>query len=243
MEGVKVGDVNQSHVLNADDTYLDLRSESNYNLIVREFRESSGELVYGFYASEDFMLSGIQATFDVGHIEKLNLFPHGLNIGEQNFHKKNGRLKISWSDHDQNFEKGDLLFEFVSKGDFDDSRIQLDSNSQNEIYQASDLTPHFLNLEFEKGESYRNSDTAIQLNVHPNPFNTETIVQIRSQKNILTKYNLIDVNGRLIVSNPIQLEAGINNIIINRSELPGGGMYFIVLAQEDDMYVQKIVMY
>ncbi|MDA8693183.1 T9SS type A sorting domain-containing protein [Saprospiraceae bacterium] len=242
-EGIKVGDVNQTYILNAQESNLDSRSQSNYNLIVKEQRNKNGELVVGFFASEDFNLSGIQATFNVGDTKQAQLVPHKLNIGEHNYHLKKDQLKISWTSQNQEIKKGELLFELFIENSQKVDHIQLDNDSQNEIYQSSDLKAQSLILEFENESIVQYIDDSIKLHVHPNPFTDVTQVQIVSKERLVTTYKIIDATGQLITSRFIQLETGINTININRAEFPGTGVYFIMIHKNERVYMEKVVLY
>jgi hypothetical protein len=240
LEGIKVGDVNQSYILSANETQVESRSHSNFKFIKKEYQNNAGELLVGFFASEDFYLSGFQATFNVGDCTELRIVPHKLSIAKQNYHLKKDELKITWSSQNQEIKKGELLFEFVCDAHQELGTIHLDSESQNEIYKASDLSAHSLVLENEN--NYQNNDDNVQLNVLPNPFKDVTKVQILSKERFTTKYELIDATGKLIKSTSVILEPGINEIDLNRTEFPGTGIYFIMIHQNQSVFIKRVVL-
>ena len=240
LEGIKVGDVNQSYILSATKTELEPRSQSSFKLIVKESRNNDGELLVGFFASEDFHLSGFQATFNVGDYSEFRLVPHKLPIAKQNFHINNDALKITWSSQNQEIKKDELLFEIVFEEYQEVGNIYLDSSTKNEIYQASDLSVYSLALENEI--NHQNNDDAVQLNILPNPFRNVTKVQIVSKERLATKYELIDATGKLIKSKSILLEPGVNEIDLNRTELPGAGIYFIMIHRNQSVFIKRIVL-
>ena len=113
LQAIKIGDVNESHISDVYGTKVDSRAESNFNLILREYRNKSGKLTVGFLASNDFELAGFQATLNVGDYKELGVVPHTLNITDNNHYYHNGVLKMSWSNQNMMIKKGALLFEIV----------------------------------------------------------------------------------------------------------------------------------
>ena len=90
--------------------------------------------------------------------------------------------------------------------------------------------------------NHQNNDDAVQLNILPNPFRNVTKVQIVSKERLATKYELIDATGKLIKSKSILLEPGINEIDLNRTELPGAGIYFIMIHRNQSVFIKRIVL-
>ncbi|NNE16452.1 MAG: hypothetical protein HKN51_15835, partial [Saprospiraceae bacterium] len=143
LEGIKVGDVNQSYIaMTHHATEEDDNNKSNFILKTKEIQNYNEDVSLGFYAAENFSLSGIQATFNIGNYTDLNIVPHILNIENHNYHIINDKLKVTWTSQYQEVQKGDLLFEIVNNEGQELSEITLDADAQNEIYQTSDLSVH-----------------------------------------------------------------------------------------------------
>ena len=242
LEGIKVGDINQSYLLTANETELDYRTQSSFKLVTREYRNDTGELIVAFYATEDLDLSGLQATFNIGNNNALKLNSRKITLDESNYHLKNGELKMSWLSQGQEIKRGELLFEMALGENQNGNPIQLESNARNEIYSSSDLRAQSLVLEYENEVDFLDNIEAVQLNVNPNPFRDATKVQFVSKEKFETKYEIIDISGRLIKSKSIQLETGINEVDLNRNEFPGSGIYFIRVNHNQSVFIKRVVL-
>jgi len=242
LEAVKVGDINQSYNLNIDSNKIESRQNSTFKLITEEYQNSKDELSISFLASEDFDLAGIQAAFNVGNNTKLKVIPRKLNITQENFHLKNNTLNLTWSNHNVDIKKDDVLFEILFEECQNKNFINFNSNAHNEIYQTSDLSIHTLVLDTKIQNININNDDSIQLTVYPNPFSDGAKLQISSEENFTTKYELIDASGRLIKSKSVSLESGVNEIQLNHSDFPGTGVYFIRIHQNQSVFIKRIVL-
>ena len=243
LTGVKVGDVDQSYVVDSNQVEVDFRSVSNFVFDAQKYRNDQGKLVVGFFASEDIHLSGLQATFNLEGYNVLNILPHKLNITQHNFHLKDDKLKVSWTSQNQEVKEGELLFEIVCDEGQGAGPIKLDVDTQNEIYHGSDLNVQSVVIEYRNESNETDISDPVLVTVSPNPFRDVAKVQIVSKKKTSTNYELLDVNGKLIRSESLLLEAGVNEINIDRSDLHGVGIYFIVIRQDQSVFTERIVLY
>ena len=239
LQAIKVGDVNQSHSRNADNSIIESRSSSSFKLILKENRNEEGEISVGFFASEDFDLAGFQATLSVGEHPNLQLVPHQLSITQENYHYKDEELRISWSSQNQKVQEGDLLFELLLNASEETSHIYLDTNSNNEIYHSEDFNARLLSLEYDNQSQI--NEELLQLFIHPNPIKNTSTIQIVSKEKAVSQFQLIDATGKLIQSKSILLVDGYNEIDLNRNEFPQSGIYFIRMLQNETVFVKRIV--
>jgi len=243
LEAIKVGDVNQSHTLTANKTYVDSRSLTNFKLILKKYRNTEGELSVGFYASKDIKLAGLQAALHVGDHKGLKLIPHQLDITAENYHRTSDLIKISWSNQNQEIQTGELLFEITYENSEAIAPIYLDSDFDNELYQSIDLSAHSLVLDYADDTRVNNKEDILQMYIHPNPVNYKSTIRVVSKDRQATQYEIIDAAGLLITSKSITLEAGHNKININRNEFPESGVYFVRVVQGEVVCVRRIVVF
>ena len=243
LQAIKIGDVNESHISDVYGTKVDSRAESNFNLILREYRNKSGKLTVGFLASNDFELAGFQATLNVGDYKELGVVPHTLNITDNNHYYHNGVLKMSWSNQNMMIKKGALLFEIVYQEAQKLEPIYLDLDATNEIYQSTDLSAYLLNLKYDNTNFSQNKEEVLQIHINPNPFRDATNIQIVSMERLATKYEMIDVSGKIIKSELIFLESGINEINLDRDAFPEAGIYFIRVHRKETVFVEKYILF
>jgi len=240
LEGIKIGDVNQSYILRANKPVLDSRAQSNFKFEVKEYLNDNEELTFGFFASADFDMAGFQAAFKVGDLTGVSIVSHELTIGEQDYNLDDDDLKISWSSQNQKIEKGQLLFEILCEVDESVGGIQFSPDAQNEIYDAVEMRVH--NLILESVQDNLSSDDSIQFNSYPNPFRDQMKVQIFSKDDFTTQYELIDISGRLIKSNSVHLTKGVNEIDFKRETFPNTGIYFLKIQYKDSVFIERIVL-
>ena len=240
LEAVKIGDVNQSHLLNVNKSELDSRSIASYRLITTEHRNDDNKLVVTFIASEDIHISGFQAAFNVGNYNEVKLVSNRLDIAEHNYHLKKDELRIAWSSQSQLIKRDDVLFELVIGEERGAAYIDIVSEFPNEIYHAPDLISQSLIIQ--KQNDFIDADHTVELSIHPNPFHDVAKVQIVSKEKIATNYELLDVSGKVINSESILLEQGINEIDLNRTAFPGSGIYYIIIHRDQSVFIERFIM-
>ncbi len=102
---------------------------------------------------------------------------------------------------------------------------------------CSELAPFIITTDTEKENPIYPTHTRKQTNdmketrvlinrIYPNPVQEECFVEIYSNQNTNTSIELIDLNGKVLLQEDVQLHEGLNTQTINASHLPNG-LYFI----------------
>jgi len=78
------------------------------------------------------------------------------------------------------------------------------------------------------------------LSYNPNPFTTQISIEIQTDKNEKTNLELIDLNGKTVLSQSVQLVDGKNNFTMNTSNIKSG-VYFIRTKYSLNFFSKKVV--
>ncbi|MEM9821140.1 MAG: T9SS type A sorting domain-containing protein [Bacteroidota bacterium] len=85
-----------------------------------------------------------------------------------------------------------------------------------------------------------NNQQAFSLEVSPNPFSDQINVQIQSLGAARGAVDLLDLQGRIISSQVVDLSEGVNDLSLSGVELPEG-LYFLQLKSNESVQTLKII--
>lgn len=82
------------------------------------------------------------------------------------------------------------------------------------------------------GDNLDNISANTELKIYPNPFNQEININLFSNSESNSTWQLIDVSGRVVYSNSMQLNEGFNNINISTERL-SKGIYMLMVKTDE----------
>jgi len=204
-----------------------------------------------FRAGDIKNMRGYQFTlsFDTEQLIFNDIIPGhlpGLTLDNFGFSKLNdGALTTSWNQHVDlgNFDAEEILFSLV----FEAKRPvtwseSLDISSRFTRAEAYDANAEILNvaLAFETLETERNS-FEIYPN-QPNPFAQETLISFNLPEATPLDFSIQDVSGKIVQSQELDAPAGYNEILINRKDLNGPGIYFYTIKTKTHRVSQRMIL-
>lgn len=80
----------------------------------------------------------------------------------------------------------------------------------------------------------------VNVNIAPNPTNSNFILEINAEKNTTMKINMSNCMGQLIFSENSSLTTGYNKIQFDIKDYPAG-IYYMSISNENDYFIKKIV--
>ncbi|MEZ5058562.1 MAG: T9SS type A sorting domain-containing protein [Saprospiraceae bacterium] len=243
---VKTGDVNGDYDLNFNGAVLNNRNKSFAEININEEKIEPGKKVeIDFYLPDNFKTDGIQFALDFDETKlELKDILTAENISEREhfgFTKiESGIIKFSWNGT-KNI--GSRLFTAVFEGkstDFLSKSIALSSlELRNEVYTEEgnfDLALKFTDSGFDNI-----TGGSIEFYNEPNPFKGQTIVKILSPKEMNSQMDIVGLDGRLIKSEQLILQEGINSFVVKGSDLEIPGVYWCRLKTPDGIKTIKMV--
>jgi len=102
-----------------------------------------------------------------------------------------------------------------------------------------DLKPNLEQVDTSFFVSWRGSEREILFS--PNPFKIQTQIELNSNKEGNAQIEVIDLQGRQVLKNNINVTKGKNLITINRDELPLSGIYICKMHLDNVVSSHKIV--
>ncbi|MEZ4948059.1 MAG: T9SS type A sorting domain-containing protein [Saprospiraceae bacterium] len=243
---VKTGDVNEDYDLNFNGAVLNNRNKSFAEININEKKIEPGKKVeIDFYLPDNFKTDGIQFALDFDETKlELKDILTAENISEREhfgFTKiESGIIKFSWNGTKNT---GSRLFTAVFEGkstDFLSKSIALSSlELRNEVYTEEgnfDLALKFTDSGFDNI-----TGGSIEFYNEPNPFKGQTIVKILSPKEMNSQMDIVGLDGRLIKSEQLILQEGINSFVVKGSDLEIPGVYWCRLKTPDGIKTIKMV--
>ena len=96
-----------------------------------------------------------------------------------------------------------------------------------------------LNFEPTIGISENNSTVHVG-DIFPNPASSESIINIVLDNTQQVDFTIVDLSGRAVKTNSMNLNEGDNQVSIDSSDLPSGA-YRIVISSEDNLMTRMFV--
>ena len=252
--GVKIGDLNCSANVNFNGSNSGDRNGAGEMTLLLEDREvqAGEEFTIPFRVKDKQSLIAIQFTleFETDDLELRGMEEGVLSrAGEQAFGLANpasGVVTAAWFDtKPAGVRKDDALFSLHFRanntGRLSDM-LSLTSNlTQALAYDAGENLMN-LNLEFTNYDEMT-ANTAFQLYQNqPNPFKKATQIRFTLPEAGWAKLTIYDLSGQVLKSYDQLFSEGFNQVTVERSELPSGGILFYQLETPEHTATKKMIL-
>ena len=78
--------------------------------------------------------------------------------------------------------------------------------------------------------------------INPNPFSEFINVNINSEKENLGELRITDLTGKIIFKQRINIQRGIQSVILTKDKFRSAGMYFISLSADETIFQSKVLL-
>jgi subtilisin-like proprotein convertase family protein len=229
---IKIGDVNNSAIVNANDSQAEPRSNRTFALEA-EIRRAKGtdELLIPVYAASFTDVLGYQFTlhFDQELLEFKEVLPVGLELNESNFGLHNiskGIITTSWNSSEPvilNSETPLFTLKFKLKSAVE-KEIKLRISSDITRSEAYDVGLNSMDIRFTiLGNQNLANDFELRQNI-PNPFKENTQISFVLPEAAKAKITISDIAGKVIKTISGTYNKGENSITLNKQDLGASGI-------------------
>jgi len=243
--GVKIGDVNNSAILNLNDTRIDSRSSASIDVIMEStVIENTNQIELTLSLSEVEGVEGLQfsLSYDAQLGDIISVGSDNDLLRKEHYHldKANNQIHFSWNDHTANGNYDRLVTitmsnNKVNKLDF--LRVE-DSHISPEVYkngQAHNI--RLINID--------NEITQIETTLHqnqPNPWSENTSISYTLPTDQDIELNFYNPAGQLLYKEIKSVQAGQNISIIDNSVFQVGGIIYYELVSDDIRLINKMLL-
>lgn len=245
---IKIGDVNGDADM-ANSNFVDFRTfDEHLNFLVSNQKFEKGKQVKVEFTSDNFdEILGYQSTinFDDKVLELTDIIS-GKTISEKDFGTtflEKGKLTTSWhSSTEKSFAQDEVLFTLVfntkETGEVASS-IWIDGSlTAAEAYQK-DGNP--LGVKLELNDVLEDAEVQLFQN-EPNPFSNQTVIKFYLPKASDAIITITDVSGKVVRTIKNRYEAGMNQEILNKGDLPSQSVFYYRMQTEDFIGVKKMLL-
>ncbi len=245
--GVKIGDVNESAVVNQFGN-SEIRSAEILTLsTVDQVLEKGNTYNITLSANEESYISGLQFGLNYKGIEVLELSSAVADFDQSNYVNTNNHVLVSWPiGHAIDAQANILNLTIQSKQDILLSdAIQLQSNIDHsyvsaEAYKAQ--TDEIMDIEFTFENKMAESGNFLVAQNDPNPFKDFTIIRFQLPEDGLTTISIHSTDGQLVWRDSGNYLQGFNEIEIHKSEvLLTPGSYFYTVDSGQHSAARKMI--
>lgn len=244
---VKIGDIDNDAIANANETRLQTRSSNNLNLAVENQKMNSGTpSEVPVYVTERTELAGFQFTihFDADRFNLVSVNSTLLGITDNNFgfrYLADGIITVSYNrEVPFTLEKGESLINLTlqpkSTTTLDDA---LSISSEVTKAEAYDYNLRLMNVDLNVED--RAIDGIVLLQNTPNPFKSITTIGFELPEAADATFTIYDVTGRTVKVIKNTYRKGYNSIEINKDELGIAGVLYYTLESGDFKATKKMV--
>ena len=244
---IKIGDVNNSAVVNVNNPSTESRSAK---LLTFQFdnvdAQNGQEVVVPIYAQGFTDLLGFQSTFqfDANKLELVDILPNALNIQASNFgtHRvSEGLISCSWNDGTPiSIPSSQPLFTLVfsAKSDIastqavDISSIITPSVAFDNTFSAIKLTAKSRTSPIKGYELLQNE---------PNPFNDRTTISFVLPTDGKATLKVFDITGKVAKVITGIYPKGLNSIVLDSNELEGSGIWMYQIESGSFIATKKMI--
>ncbi|MBK9736995.1 MAG: HYR domain-containing protein [Saprospiraceae bacterium] len=240
--GIKIGDINGNAKGKNGINETQSRSKMGYTMFDTHLKK--GDIVeLPVYAGEAHTLYGIQVNI-VGSDMIIREIKEGkLAIKSQDYVIPSvGSVSMSHvSANGTHLSKGDVLFvieaEILKSGKLSE-KLSLNRAMSPEVYVNSDMETKTIGLDFRS-----NTNGSFELiGNSPNPWNTNTSISFVLPRDGNVTFKVKDYNGRNVITEIKQQNAGMNVINLQKSDLGHSGVYIYELRFEDKVIRGKMIL-
>ncbi len=208
---VKMGDVNNSVITNLTGE-PEVATRSLSTKLQYEVNHNGYESEINIYASEEFKVSGAQMVIDLGNtFEGAFIAPGTWNIKDSQYRFVDDKLIVSYNDAEGATTKANTpLFTIHGSGSIDQISV-VEDLLQSEMY---DENMKVIGLDLDA-----KTDVAFAVsNASPNPFSTDTNIEISVEEDQVGVINIYNTQGQLINTKEVSLKAGNNNVSLTHTD-------------------------
>lgn len=245
---VKIGDVNNSVVLNARPDDLESRNRKALRFVAAEQSYRAGDVVEVAFKAENFRdIVGTQFTlnFDNKALELMDVKAEALNIRPENLNTQlasEGRLALSWNQFDGvTVEASQPLFTLVFRATTNNTisrTLSFSSDITKPEAYTNTLEEMKLDLEFRAGQQ----TLAFELmQNNPNPFTDQTVIGFVLPESAPAKLTVFDVTGKVVKTLSNTFPKGYSQWVIDAEELTTAGVLFYELESNGNKAVKKMI--
>ncbi|MBK8152280.1 MAG: T9SS type A sorting domain-containing protein [Saprospiraceae bacterium] len=234
--GIKSGDIDQS------------ANFGNQNGIVRQNETRTWKLIkeennhrVAVVSTQKQLISGFQLALQIGSTQAYNLESGKIQILSDDYLELQQQLRISWAaKSDVSVEKDDVLFYIKSSGS------SIPSFELSEIWmpaQVYDAAGNQYSIKLIPNEEYQEKIGSLVLYQNtPNPFSLSTTINFEINVDCEAKLEVFSMTGKKVLSRLMQAKAGINPLIILKSDLDGSGMFYYQIEAKGQKKAQKMIL-
>jgi len=244
--GVKIGDVSgnaQANNLMAVTT----RSTDVLNFVVSDQAVSSGEIIKVPVTSDNFdHVFGFQFTMDLEGFELLDIQSDILEVTEHDYAIIGNHLTMSWHsavsvDANANAPIFNITLKASESGTLSNGLRLSSSITSIEAYKNQSLDVNDIALRFidQSGADIVSSLELFQN--EPNPFDNYTTIGFSIPEAGLVDVTITDVAGRVLHTQSGTFNKGINEIIINKTDIGQSGLLYYKIENNDNVLIKKMI--
>jgi hypothetical protein len=248
-KGIKVGDVNNSLILELNHQTTQPRSENALALVSKTYLNQSGIQKVKIYAGKSYDLFGLQTTleFNSSEYELIDIESGILKIGKEHFgvtKTSDGIVPISFNaENNIKMNEGDELFTILLKPLITQNQaalIQFTNRVLSSEAYDENLSTQKINLENRSGGQ---EQFALKVSQNrPNPFALSTVIEFDLTKDSPVVIKIYDVNGKVVYNHSGQFNAGKNEIAIKSTDLKASGIYMYSVETQSEKVMKKMVL-
>ncbi len=247
--GVKIGDINNSAIANANHENVELRSNSVLKLQYENVNISEGEVFEIEISAEVY--PGIQGAqfelaIDTDYAKDFSIeILDNEILGNENFNftdVENGIIGTSWHMNKSVTVNREIkLFKVIAKalrtGTIENAINLINNNITPEAYAENNpidlaLIPN----------NYSNEDLMLLYQNNPNPWSEKTTISFYVPSDQKVEINLFDVTGSQIKHFEIDASTGGNQIEISKEDIPATGVIYYELVSKSNRITKKMLL-
>jgi hypothetical protein len=238
---VKIGDINGNATINLREEKIQSRNQTSMTLEV-ENKIIDGKNNMVFSAATPELILGMQFTLDFHQAINFEQIVAGhISVTSDNIFviESEGKISLSWG-HISSQDIDELeLFTLTTSGKIDLSELEINSSiTQSEAYGEDGQV---LNLVLEKKINLSSPDAFTLYQNSPNPFKEQTKILFSLPESGNVNISIFDINGKTLYSSDKIYQKGMNEVDINRDNIPGKGILFYTVSFGDQSVAKKMI--
>ncbi len=246
--GVKIGDVNNTVVANANSTVAEKRDQTSFEFQISEKEYIQGETQQITFSSDDLEnIEGIQMSvvFDNEKVELLGFIPHvdDMSIDHINVAMMDeGILNMSWNKQLAD-AKGELFSVIVrvKKNSWTSEMFHIGTQDyiRPEAYGTNgmlrDISLRYIN------NGLKDNELVLYQNL-PNPWTESTVIKYYISNDDKVTLTVYDVNGKLLLNRSMNAVAGLNSFELDNSEIKESGVMYYEVMTSSKKDIHKMIL-